>query len=405
MKNAQNRQSPKAPRLAGILMLALFALPMIGAALIPFTGQRDASVAENRALQRLPAFSPEGALSGTFQDELEQGLIDQLPLGEEIKSWALDRDHDLLNVQQALLYAAAPDLKTAYSPIAAGYYHYAGDERRIVEKPRDYSENQAHLDALAENFRNLDGVRLCLYFIENSRTVDFDHPDTEHTIYRQVRDALQPDAADFFPVPDYAAYQANFYQTDHHWNDRGAYAGYQAVYRLLHGTEEGMIPAGDVVETDAVFQGSYARQTHVLCADECFAFRQYDLPAFTTVINGRRRTYGNQSAYAKGKYASGAMANHYATCFGGDFAQIEYDFGAQGKGKLLVVASSYSNPINALIAAGYDTTYVIDLRYYEAWAGQPFDAAAFCRDNGIDTVLLLGDVNLFYVDGPEEGAE
>ena len=92
-------------------------------------------------------------------------------------------------------------------------------------------------------------------------------------------------------------------------------------------------------------------------------------------------------------------------CFGGDFGQIIYDFGTEGKGKLLLVASSYSNPINALIAAGYDQTYVVDLRYYQEWAGKPFDPVSYCEENGIGTVLLLGDVNLFFVDGPEEGGE
>ena len=72
---------------------------------------------------------------------------------------------------------------------------------------------------------------------------------------------------------------------------------------------------------------------------------------------------------------------------------------------LLIVASSYSNPINALIAAGYDRTFVIDLRYYEAYANHPFDTAEYCKENDIHKILLLGDVNLFYVDGPESGVE
>ena len=99
------------------------------------------------------------------------------------------------------------------------------------------------------------------------------------------------------------------------------------------------------------------------------------------------------------------MTNHYGNCFGGDFGEIVYDFGTEGKGNLLMVASSYSNPINALIASGYDKTYVIDLRYYEVWAGEPFDPAAYCEKYGIDTVLLLGDVRLFYAAETAEEVE
>ena len=166
-----------------------------------------------------------------------------------------------------------------------------------------------------------------------------------------------------------------------------------------------MLTPRETIETDAVFQGSYARQTHTLCADETFSFQTFDLPKFSTEINGRRRAYGNVGMYEKKKYPTDALSNHYANCFGGDFGQIVYDFGTTGKGKLLLVASSYSNPINALIAAGFDKTYVVDLRYYQGWAGKPFDPASYCQEHGIDQVLLLGDVNLFYVDGPDKGVE
>ena len=395
------KQKKSGLRCAGVVLLALFAFPMVLTALIPIVGQRDESVQENRTLKKLPAWTAQGFLSGAFQDDLEDALIDQLPLGEPVKGAVLDAKNGLLKTQQQLLFALRPDLKSNYSLIADGYYHYAGDAHRIVEKPKAY--DAAHLEALAASFRGLPDVKI--YFIENSRTVDFDHPAEENEALRQTLAAFAPAAWDVFPVEDYESYCRNFYQTDHHWNCEGSYEGYRAVYRLLHGTEEGMIPAGDTVGTDAVFQGSYARQTHDLCADETFAFKTFDLPKFTTEINGRRRAYGNTAMYARGKYPTDSLANHYANCFGGDFGQIVYDFGTEGKGKLLLVASSYSNPINALIAAGYDQTYVVDLRYYQEWAGKPFDPVSYCEENGIGTVLLLGDVNLFFVDGPEEGGE
>ena len=55
------------------------------------------------------------------------------------------------------------------------------------------------------------------------------------------------------------------------------------------------------------------------------------------------------------------------------------------------------------IASHYDQTRVIDLRYYESWAGHAFDPAAYVREHGIDTVLLLGDIRLFLPGSDGEG--
>ena len=82
-------------------------------------------------------------------------------------------------------------------------------------------------------------------------------------------------------------------------------------------------------------------------------------------------------------------------CYGGEYGEILYDFGTEGKGTLLIIANSYSNPINALIASHFDRTVVVDPRYWEQAAGTPFDPRACAESAGADTVLLLGDIQLF----------
>lgn len=167
--------------------------------------------------------------------------------------------------------------------------------------------------------------------------------------------------------------------------------------------QDPLIPPGERMEIDAVFNGSYARMSKSLRADEKFVVRSFDVPKHAVTVNGKRGSYGRVSAYMKGRYAAEPLTNHYANCYGGDYGEIVYDFGSGGKGRLLLVASSYSNPINALIASHFDQTFVIDLRYYEAYAGQPFDAAQYAAEHGVDTVLLLGDIRLFLSDEPAEG--
>ena len=50
----------------------------------------------------------------------------------------------------------------------------------------------------------------------------------------------------------------------------------------------------------------------------------------------------------------------------------------------MIVATSYSNPINVMLASHYNKTYVYDLRYYN-----DFDFNKIVKKNNIDKVLIL----------------
>ena len=143
------------PGWARIVFIVLFLLPMVSGALIAVFGQREESVNENRALTKLPAVSWSSFRHGAFQDQLEDALIDQVPGGEAVKTAALDAKNSLLKLQQGVLYAAAPQLRSNYAPIADGYYHYAGDQHRIVERPADTQMDQAALEQVAAGFAAL----------------------------------------------------------------------------------------------------------------------------------------------------------------------------------------------------------------------------------------------------------
>ena len=371
--------------------------------LVPFIGQKEISETENRSLAKLPVFSAGSFLSGEYQDSLENAVGDQLLFSEEVRSFVRGAQASVLAAGQDLLSRIDPSLRGGYAQIADGYYAYQSDEHRIVEKLRDYTGSADAVAAFAEPFNRLEGVRRFLFFINNSRTMDFDHPKNNEEVYSWIRSFfLLEGGCACFTSSDYVDYCRWFYQTDHHWNEQGFYRGYIEIMWMLK-PEDMCIGPGECLETDAVFNGSYARVTKSLRADEHFIVRSFDLPKHTVTMNGKRGTYGRLKAYQSGRFPSEPLTNHYANCYGGDYGEIVYDFGTEGKGRLLLVASSYSNPINALIASHFNQTYVIDPRYYEDYAGQSFDPSAYVKEHGIDTVLLLGDVKLFLSGAETEG--
>ena len=364
------------------------------------TGQREVSTLENRALTTFPPLTAGGIATGDFQDALEEALGDHLPGSEAVRAGVREAQAGVLRGMQEALYALRPELRSGYTALTEGYFRYQGDAHRIVEKPEARTPGaEAALERAAEALHRAEGTRLCLYFIQNSRSVDFDRPEERLETWAWLRERLAPDAAGAFDVDSYEAFSEVFYQTDHHWNAKGSYRGYRELMALLRPEDAPLEPA-ETVTFPFVFNGAYARQTNQLCADEPFEVYAFELPRMAVTLNGKRGVYGRLDAYRKGRYTVEPLTNHYANCYGGEYGEIVYENGEAGRGSLLLIASSYSNPINALVASHYDRTYVIDPRYYADWAGQPFDPAAYAAEREIGTVALLGDIRFFLEELP-----
>ena len=385
--------------------IVLFALSLAAVLFFVFTDRNTVSELENRTLTELPQFSFGEFVSGSFQNRLEEALGDHMPFAENVRGAVKSAGAGILHFQQTAIYQIHPGLKDNYTQIADGYYSYAGDEHRIVERPVLSAAIPDGLRSFAKKTESLAGVRTAIYWIDNSRSVSFDTP--QEPAAREAVFSLFPGAAaDTFTFDGYEEFCGWFYQTDHHWNYRGSYRGYTEILRLLRPAEIPN-PAGEEITFPLVFNGSYARQTNLLCADEPFSIYRYDLPKMAVTMNGKRGTYGRVDAYIKGRYSDDPLTNHYANCYGGEYGEIIYDSGSTGKGVLLLVASSYSNPINGLLASHFDRTYVIDPRYYADWAGHEFDPASYAAEHEVTDLLLLGDINFFLKDlaGDTEGGD
>ena len=383
--------------------IALFALSLAAVLIFVFTDRNTLSLLENRSLAVFPRFSFEAFVSGDFQNQLEDALGDHMPFSERIRGLVRSTGSGILRLQQDAICRSFPELRNNYTQIAEGYYSYAGDAHRIVEKPVLPAEIPEGLRAFAEKTERLTGVRRFLYWIDNSRSVSFDLPGK--SAGREEVFALFPGSVrNAFTFDGYSEFCGFFYQTDHHWNRKGSYRGYTEILSMLRPGEK-PVPVAEEITLPVVFNGSYARQTSLLCADEPFVFYRFDLPKAAVTMNGKRGIYGRMDAYIKGRYTDDPLTNHYSVCYGGEYGEITYDSGTSGRGVLLLIASSYSNPINGLLASHFDRTCVIDPRYYAEWAGEAFDPETYAAAHGVTDLLLLGDTEFFLKDlsGEAEG--
>ncbi len=191
-----------------------------------------------------------------------------------------------------------------------------------------------------------------------------------------------------------------FYNTDHHWNIRGAWKGYGIIYDMLAENYPEISPKLDLQEYRTVegvnFCGSFARRTLYPCAPEPFEYAVVDLPPYRTWVNGEETVYGNREAYLRGEFSRHPYTNHYSEFFGNVVDEVLYRFDNGSERDLLIIGGSHSQAVQLYVAAHYRTTYVVDLRAF----GE-FDFSDAVEKYGIDDVLVLGDVIVYGRSGWE----
>jgi len=189
-------------------------------------------------------------------------------------------------------------------------------------------------------------------------------------------------------------WKGRFFATDHHWNPNGQYQGYLDIMSLLAqrnariGAER--VPFGEATLPGVVFRGTSARKAAYYRISEPFLFLSERDPDVHAFLDGKRADWLIIPKGYRKKPSNAAFATQYAMFNGGDYPLITYRKEAAGAGNLLILADSYSNSMEDLIASHYHNTYSVDLRHYAAETGRPFDFAEFVRKHDIDDVLVMG---------------
>lgn len=397
MKNKKDKNKYIYQNIINITFIILCCIPLFFLYLVPIRGQKDSSVVENRALQKIPNFNWNKFLSGQYQDELEQAINDQLILSQPIKIQTRTTSSMISNSFLNLLSIFDKNIRNHYIAISDQFYTYK-DSPYIIEKPVDYRQYlgviEKNANSYNQSFKNIDKY---LYFIDSSRSINFNQPNSEEA-FNFIKKSFKMNDYDLLKIPDFETYKDYFYQTDHHWNYKGSYQGYIDIINMLLGSNEKKLEVKNMKIFDTIYYGSYARRSLFLNYKEKFTVYEFDLPAYKTSINGTRRDYSNHEQYYNDHYDKNQFTNHYAEYYGTDYAEVIYDFENESKENLLIISSSYSNSINNLVASHFNKTYVLDLRHYEAFFQEPFYPREYIKKNKIDKVILVGDLLTFTTD-------
>ena len=366
--------------------------------------ERKSSVSENRTLAKFEHFTVKSFLNGSFQSNFENALSDQFPKNETIKNSYGVVINNMPDFGISRLVCSNRYLSVPGSSQQSRVIYDCGDY--ILYRPSGLSREQK--DVFGDNIKKYNHVNelanVYYYFVNDSSSYDFSKDKLTIDYVRMLENGLKGNyhlsAFEFDGYEDYTKY---FYKTDHHWNYYGSYRGYLEICEML-GVGDPLAPSNSYTSKELSY-GSHARTLRSYNFDEFFTVYAFDFPDHGTKINGVSGDYGHYEDFFQHKYNYTKNMNFYAYVYGGNNGEVVFDFYQPERKNLLILANSFSNPINILLAQHFNKTYVVDLRYYKEEVGRDFSISDYIREYEIDDVLFIMTAGFVVNDSSNLGLE
>lgn len=183
-------------------------------------------------------------------------------------------------------------------------------------------------------------------------------------------------------------YKDNFYLTDHHWNMYGAISGYKSIMNMLGKEPIDNLKVKKV--SDIKYYGSMAKTAMNHSINDYLLDVDINLD-YDVLINGKEKDKNFKPRVQTKK--NNIYYDYYVGYFNGQYNEVIYDY-HNNKDNLLILCDSYAWQIDYLIAASYNKTYVVNLRY----GNNKFDIEKYMKDNNIKEVLFLYEGNSLLFD-------
>ncbi|GIO34538.1 MULTISPECIES: DHHW family protein [Paenibacillus] len=339
---------------------------------------RAFSESENRMLVQLPRFSLKALLSGTFTSDFEKYVSDQFAFRDLWIGAKTDTDRLLGKKESNGVYL--------------------GKDGYLIQKfvPPAEGDLEAKMEAVHAFDDATPGLRKYAMIVPTAAAVlqdklpKYAETGVEEAYLGQIRQKLPSDIrfVDVFPALYAERDQPIFYKTDHHWTTQGAHAAYLELCKQM-----GLKPQNEegfrIRQVTGGFYGSLYSKSGFrhLRPDGIQLYLPKEQEKYTVTYVGEGQT--SDSLYAMDQLQK---KDKYAVFLNGNHALIRIQSARPNGKKLLVVKDSYANSFIPFLLGHFGEIDVADLRYYED------DLAAFVKEQGIQDMLLLYNVNTFFED-------
>lgn len=362
-----------------LVPLAMWALPT-----------RDVSELEARTLAPRPVLSRTALLSGEYFKQWDSYLSDQFPLR--------DRWVEASAFMQLRVFG-----KTRLNGEVVGGHGYLlrppplpPEDRRAMERGVDEAVAQAvelneHAEAAGAHYLFVAAPSKPEFEREHY-PADLEWPPVLDEAHERLFRSLESsgvDALDLGQVLEANRDETLYYKTDHHWTFKGAHLGYTSIMERL-----GLAPLGaeelEIVQLPNPFIGSEARAVSLVHPhDDRLAIGRYRKPvSFDLTIAGRRE----ESKVYRLPDDARQPVTYGDVQMGGIHSEVVIETHRPELPDLVLVGDSFSSAVAPLLYTSFDTTRILDRRYYKE-----LSVADYVKKHRPDYVvtLLTGDSYLY----------
>lgn len=359
--------------------------------------RRTASGSEE--LADFPAVELAAYLDGGYQDAFEQALKDQFALRdravfitETVKAGEKDLYNSAHNMLRGLPSSAGlVPFGRVYRMDATDWLSnmvYTYDAEAVA----GYEKKAGQINALAAAHPE---AKFYVYYCSRAEDVNwYDRTDgVKSYSYAALLQSLLADGIGFAKTEfaDLYDYSHKMYKTDHHWNNYGAWVGYQSIFSMLSKDFDLGSPrqvTGEKTFGGLTWQGSRYRECGVeieTASRDAFKVYTYDLPEHKTYYGDTEQGLGLAADYDAGNIVTDPAFDQYLNYYGFESKPITLDYGNQTGKNLLIIGDSFTRAIREQLASHFDKTIYLNFRILDET-----NVDDIMRENKIDAVLLMG---------------
>lgn len=366
-------------KITAIIFLIFILVFGIGFLLLP---DREFSEMENRKLSQCPVFSVSSFLKGDYTADFEAYMSDQMLLKDTLVTVKVDTvkamGHRLVN---GVFFGADGYLIQQYG------------------KPGEQlQENIGHIKAFAESA----GLPVTFLLSPNVSEI---YPEklpalaacySQKEVISSVKGELEGSLSFVDATDTLLAHKSEdlFFKTDHHWNMKGAYYGYEALMESL-GLSTKPLSEYEETEGSGAFYGSlYSKAPSGSQVSDILTL--YKNPNGEYLVN-----YVQEADTAENLFAleNLEIKDKYTVFLDGNHPYITIDSNAEEKENVLVLKDSYAHALLPFLADSFGHLEILDLRYFHN------DLKQFIEEHQIDRVIMIynvdflsSDVNFLWLD-------
>lgn len=340
---------------------------------------------EKRYANKYNSIGLRNYVNGSMQNNIEDTLSDQVLLSSKLKG--------ANNLIRGISVGTALNLldsnRNEYVKVSK-FYFYKGN---LVYYPEKLNDLVPAFDKTINNYNNLiskyNNIDFYFFYIEKETDINFITNEKSGS-YEYIKEHLNTNNISKFSINNFDEYKKYFYKTDHHWNEIGSYIGYKEIVKMFK-QKNFIEPISHVclnktwAGSKSVYEGFEYSMRDEFCANK------FDFSDIHVMVDRKDADYGKQNEYLN----NSLDAVSYGDFYGWDNGEIVFNSNKKSKDNVLIFGDSYDNAIVKLLSKHFNTTVVVDLRWYENFVGEKFTLNYYLQKYNINKILFVGD-DSFY---------